>query len=244
MYLTIIATEFRLRLREGHTLVFAFAMPLALLVGFGLLPESSTPADDLGGQALAEYIAALGIGIAFAVLALMMMPAILAEYRERGVLRRMRVTPARPAALLVAQLLFNALTAAVSALVLIGFGTAVFGTAAPRSPGWFALSAAACMLALLAIGSVVTAVAPSARAGNAFGSLLFFPSLFLAGVYIPYDQMPAGLQRVCDATPLGAGLQAMRAAWLGETPELSALAIMAGYGVVATGAAARLFRWE
>ncbi|MFV2173628.1 ABC transporter permease [Actinomadura sp. LOL_016] len=244
MYATIIATEFRLRMREGHTLVFAFVLPLALLTGFAVMPGSGDPAGDLGGQSLAEYIASLGIGIAFAILALMMMPAILAEYRERGVLRRMRATPARPSALLVAQLLFNALTAAVSALVLIAFGTAVFGTAAPRSPGWFVLSAAACMLALLAVGSVVTAVAPTARAGNAVGSLLFFPSLFLAGVYVPYDKMPAALQRVCDVTPLGAGLQAIRAAWMGDAPELSAIAIMVGYGVVATAAAARLFRWE
>ncbi|RSN68273.1 MULTISPECIES: ABC transporter permease [Actinomadura] len=244
MYAKIIATEFRLRLREGHTLVFAFVLPLALLTGFAVVPGSGDPAEDLGGQTLAEYIASLGIGIAFAILALMMMPAILAEYRERGVLRRMRATPARPSALLVAQLLFNAVMAAVSALVLIGFGAAVFGIAAPRSPGWFVLSAAACMLALLAVGAVVTAVAPTARAGNAAGSLLFFPSLFLAGVYVPYDQMPAALQRVCDATPLGAGLKAVRGAWLGEAPEWSGLAIMAAYGVVATAVAARIFRWE
>ncbi|MBE1537496.1 ABC transporter permease [Actinomadura algeriensis] len=244
MYTKIITTEFRLRLREGHTLVFAFGLPLGLLAGFAVIPGSGDPADDLGGQTLAEYIASIGIGIAFAILGLMMMPAILAEYRERGVLRRMRATPARPSALLVAQLLFNAVTAAVSTLVLIGFGAAVFGVAAPRSPGWFAVSAAACMLALLALGSVVTAVAPTARAGNAIGMLLFFPSLFLAGVYIPYDQMPAALQRVCDFTPLGAGLEAVRSAWAGDAPEMSALAIMIGYGAVATAAAAKLFRWE
>ncbi|WP_067832161.1 ABC transporter permease [Actinomadura kijaniata] len=240
----IIAVEFRLRMRELLTPLFALALPLALLFGFGLVPGADRPAEGLGGQALTEYMAALGIAVAFAILALMMMPGVLSDYREKGVLRRMRATPVRPSALLLAQLVVNAGAALVSVATLLAVGTAVFGTALPRDPAAFAAAALLCLGALLAIGALVTAVSPSARAGNALGSLLFFPSLFFAGVYLPYDKMPGPLQRVCDLTPLGAGLRAMRDAWMGHDVRISQLAIMALYGLVATVAAARLFRWE
>lgn len=244
MFTKILAIEFRMRMREVLTPAFALALPLALLFGFGLMPDATEPTGDLGGQSLAEYMAVLGTGIAFAILSLMMLPGVLSDYRERGVLRRMRATPVRPSALLAAQLLINAGAGAVTAAVMIAVGAAAFGTPVPRGFGWFLLAAVLCLAALLAIGSLITAVAPNGRAGNAMGSLLFFPSMFFAGVYFPYDQMPRALQRICDYTPLGAGIRTMRDAWMGHAPHASELAIMAVYAVVATAAAARLFRWE
>ncbi|MWA01794.1 ABC transporter permease [Actinomadura sp. LD22] len=244
MFGKILAIEFRLRMREVLTPAFAVALPLALLFGFGLMPDATKPAKDLGGESLAEYMAVLGTGIAFAILSLMMLPGVLSDYRERGVLRRMRATPVRPSALLTAQLVINAGAGAVTAAIMIGVGAAAFGTPAPRGFGWFLLAAALCLWELLAIGSLITAVSPNARAGNAIGSVLFFPSMFFAGVYFPYDKMPHTLQRICDCTPLGAGIRTMRDAWLGHAPHPYQLVIMAGYAVVATAAAARLFRWE
>jgi ABC-2 type transport system permease protein len=74
--------------------------------------------------------------------------------------------------------------------------------------------------------------------------VLFFPSLFLGGVYIPREQMPSALRAVGDYTPLGATLKTMRDTWMGAEPRLAQLAIMAAYAVAAGLTAARLFRWE
>jgi ABC-2 type transport system permease protein len=87
-------------------------------------------------------------------------------------------------------------------------------------------------------------VAPGARAANGIGMSLFFPSMFLAGVYVPREVLPPVLQHVSDLTPLGATVQALRDTWVGHPPRPLHLAIMAGYAVVAGAAAARLFRWE
>ncbi|MBW8486794.1 ABC transporter permease [Actinomadura parmotrematis] len=244
MLRTIIVSETRLRLREGLTPALAVALPLALLLTFGLLPHAASPSADLGGQTSREYIAALATAVAFAVLALTMLPGVLSDYREKGVLRRLHATPVRPTALLVAELAVMAGASLVSLALMVGGGRIMLGTALPRAGGWFALAAALCLLSMLALGTLISAVAPSGRAGNALGVLAFFPSMFLAGVYTPYDTMPHGLQRVCDWTPLCAGLRAMRAAWSGHAPTAMELAIMTGYGLVATIAAAKLFRWE
>jgi ABC-2 type transport system permease protein len=91
---------------------------------------------------------------------------------------------------------------------------------------------------------LIAAVAPSGRGAQGIGLVLFFPSLFFGGVYIPRETMPSVLRNIGDYTPLGAGLKALRDAWTGGEPRLSHLVIMAAYAVVAGTLAARFFRWE
>jgi ABC-2 type transport system permease protein len=65
-----------------------------------------------------------------------------------------------------------------------------------------------------------------------------------AGLWIPRATMPASLLRISDFTPLGAAVQAMQDSMGGSWPHPSGLAVLAGYAVVFTVAAARFFRWD
>src|SRR5258708_7680416 len=96
--------ETRLFLREKIALIGIFGLPVGMLIGFGLIPGFSSPQKDLRGQIGTEYIAALGIGIVLVSIGLQGVPMVIAQYRERGILRRLGVTPVRPLTLLVAKL--------------------------------------------------------------------------------------------------------------------------------------------
>jgi ABC-2 type transport system permease protein len=98
--------------------------------------------------------------------------------------------------------------------------------------------------ALFAIGLFVAAVAPTGRSGNAIGTILFFPVMFFAGLWVPREAMPAALRRVADFSPLGAGEHALHDSAIGLWPHLGQLAVLLGYVVVFGVAAARMFRWE
>jgi ABC-2 type transport system permease protein len=244
MILKLTVMEFKLLLREVAVALFVVLLPIALLLGFGFQPGSDKASADLGGQTPAEYIAALGVGIALAILGLNVVPTALATYREKGVLRRLATTPLRPSRLLAAQLVMDVALAIFVVAALVVAGGLLFGTPVPERFPAFLLSAVLGMAALFAIGLVVAALAPSAKAGTAIGMVLFFPSLFLGGVYIPRETMPAVLRDIGDCTPLGAALKTMRDAWSGTEPRVAQLAIMAAYAVIAGVVAARTFRWE
>ncbi len=115
-------TETKLFFREPLLPALVLALPVLLVIGFGLIPGFGDPSSDLSGQSGTEYIASIGVAIVLAVLGLSILPTTLGTYRERGVLRRLRATPVTPRTLLGAQLLLvgGATLAATVLLVLVG----------------------------------------------------------------------------------------------------------------------------
>src|SRR6201999_1889199 len=172
--------ETKLFFREPIFPLLVLALPVLLVVGFGLIPGFGDPSADLGGQGGTEYIASLGVGIVFAILGLSILPSTLATYRERGVLRRLRGTPVRPQLLLGAELTLVGAATVVAVGLLVAVGALGFGVAVPRNLAGFVLAVVLGAVALLSIGLLIAAVAPTAKAASAIGMVAFFPSAFLA----------------------------------------------------------------
>ncbi len=156
----------------------------------------------------------------------------------------MSTTPVRPAWLLAAQLVVNLAVALIALLVLFAVAVTAFGVAAPKDPGALVLSLALCAGALLSLGLFIAAVAPTSGSFMVFEAGSFFPLMFLAGLWVPIQQMPTGLQHVSHYSPLGAAVQAAQDAMEGVFPPARPLLVMAAWAVVFGLAAWRFFRWE
>ncbi len=89
--------------RELGALFWILLFPSILLLILGFVPDFRTPEEDLGGQRVVDLYAAVCVILAMLMAAVMAMPAVIAGYRESGVLRRLRTTPVHPASLLGAQ---------------------------------------------------------------------------------------------------------------------------------------------
>jgi ABC-2 type transport system permease protein len=236
--------ETKLFLRERVAVAALLGIPVALVVGFGLIPGFGKPDKSLSGQIGTEYIASLGVAIVIVMLGLNGIPSAMGSYREKGILRRLSVTPVRPAALLTAKMMVWLATVLVSVTLVISISRLAFHVPLPVKLGWFVLSVGLGVAALFALGMFVAAVAPTSRAAIGIGWLLFFPNMFLAGVYVPTEEMSHTLQVIGDYAPLGAALHAVRQPWMGQDPRPRYLGILAAWAVAAGLAAARFFRWE
>ncbi|MFC5182590.1 ABC transporter permease [Actinomadura harenae] len=244
MLAKITLMEFRLFVRDVVGPALIVALPVALLLGFGFMPGGTKASEDLAGQSAAEYIASIDVGIVLVVLGFTILPSVISDYREKGVLRRLGTTPVRPSLLLAAQLLIYSVSALLVVAMVVLLGDMIFGTPVPERLGSFVLAVLLGMGALFGIGLLVAAVAPSGKAGTGIGMALFFPSMLFGGVYIPREKEAAAMRAVGDYTPLGATLKTVRDSWQGLDPHPSQLVALAAYAVVAVAAAVRFFRWE
>jgi ABC-2 type transport system permease protein len=232
-------TELKLFLRDPASTIVAVALPVGIVVVFGLIAQPGGDSDPI-----MTYFPTMALALGMAQLALNLTPTTLAGYREKGILRRMSTTPVHPSKMLVAQLLISVGLAVVAAVLVTVVGHFGFGFELPQHvPGFLAAFLLGCA-ALFSVGLLVAAIARSARVATGIGVALFFVSLVFGGIFMPAETLPPFLVRVGDFTPLGAMMQSLRDAWGGTMPEPLHLAVLGGYAIVAGFAAARLFRWE
>jgi ABC-2 type transport system permease protein len=238
----LIRSELRLYLREPMTLGWGLVFPVVLLIILGSV-SGSHGTGSLDGLRLVAVYTPIVIAFVVAMLALNGVPPILAGYRERGVLRRLALTPAGARRILVAHLAVDAAMMVATSVLLLAVARLGFNVGLPRQAAGFVLTTLLAIVALLAAGLLVAAVTPSARAANAGGAILFFPCMFFAGLWIPREEMGSTLRTVGDYTPLGAAVGSLQRASAGMWPHPLELAVLATYAVVCGLLAVRWFRW-
>jgi ABC-2 type transport system permease protein len=238
-------TELKLNLRDWSTTAFGLGLPIALLIALGSIPgvDQPDPAID-GKRGIDTWVPSLSFTLALAMLAWFILPVVLCTYRERGVLRRFATTPARPAALLAAQLLANLLVVAVAVVAVFVVGALVVDLAAPRNVVGFAVVLGTGVLSLFGIGLFMASLIPNQRTATGLMWLVFAPSAFLAGVYVPIQFLPDWVARISDFTPMAAFRTAVEDVWIGNGPRPLHVAVLAASAILSWLGAARFFRSE
>ncbi|GAA2837451.1 ABC transporter permease [Crossiella cryophila] len=238
------ATELRLFLRDPAAVVLSLGLGPILLIVFGSIPFFREPQAAYGGARIVDFYLPTLISMSVAMIGLSLLSGSLANYRELGVLRRLATTPVPPVRLLTAQLLVHLLMVTVSLVLLIGLGKVVADVPLPGNPVAFALSFLLATLAVFGIGLLIAALAPTTKSAQGIGTVAFFPLMFLAGLWTPGPLMPELVRRIGEFSPIGAGTQAMQAAWSGGWPNPLHLLVAAGFAAAALFGATKLFRWQ
>jgi len=236
--------EMKLLWREPLAIFFSLVFPTLLVVILGSIPGFREPDKSIGGLRSIDLYVPIAIAFAMTMFGLQALPTALAIYREKGILRRMAITPIGPARVLQAQMLTCLLMAVGAVGTLLIVGRVAFEVALPRQPFAYALAFVLGCAGLFAIGLTIAALVPSGRAASAVGTLLFFPLMFFAGLWVPRAQMSATLREIGDYTPLGAGVQAIQDAAAGAWPSPLHLVVLAAYIAVFGIIASKVFRWE
>ena len=240
----LIATETKLAYRVPVGLVLGVVVPVLLLVIFGLSPgfkKAVNPHTTV--TYMDDYVPVL-MALTLALIALVSLPIPMVMNRERKYLRRLSATPVAPVWLLGAQVVVNLVMAGVAMGLIVGGGVLFFNIQAPGNVGGFILAVVLATASLFALGLFIAAVSPSPPVAGVLGTVVLYPLLYFAGLWIPRQNMAPTLRHIGDFTPLGSAVQSLLTSLQGAFPPTHALVVMAVWAVVFSAAAVRLFRWE
>ncbi|MGO9408558.1 MAG: ABC transporter permease [Acidimicrobiales bacterium] len=240
----LIATETKIAYRVPVGLVLGVVIPVLLLVIFGVSPGFKKPVNPHTTITFMDDYVPVLMALTLALIGLVSLPIPMVMNRERKYLRRLSATPVAPVWLLAAQVAVNLVLAVVAMGLIVGGGVLFFNIKAPGDLGGFILAAALATASLFALGLFIAAVSPSPPVAGVFGTVVLYPLLYFAGLWVPRQNMAPTIRHIGDFTPLGSGVQSLLSALQGTFPPTHALVVMAVWALVFSAAAVRLFRWE
>lgn len=241
----LLKTESKLSLRGMDMFIFAICMPVIVVVILGAV-FGNKPAFQGSDYTFLEQSFGAVSTIAICAGGMMGLPLVVSDYRSKKILKRFKVTPVSPALILTVQVTIYALYSIVSLILVYITGAVFFGYQLRGSWLHFLTAYLLVMLSMFSIGLLVGGIAPNIKIASAAASLLYFPMLIFSGATLPYEVMPAVLQKVADLMPLTQGIKLLKAASLGLPMEgvfIPAVVIIA-IAVLCTGISLRFFKWE
>lgn len=244
-YKTMLKTELKLSLRGMDMLIFAIIMPLVVLVVLGIIYGNKPAFEGATYTFIEQSFGALST-IAICAGGVMGLPLVVSDYRGKQILKRFKVTPVSPGMILIVEVTIYFLYALVSLLTLFAVAAIFFGFRMQGGILQFILGWMLVMISMFSIGMMVGGIAKNAKIAGIIASALYFPMLIFSGATLPYEVMPAAMQRVVDLLPLTQGIKILKSATLGLTMDhvLIPIAIMAAIAAICSFVAIRFFKWE
>ena len=241
----MLKTELKLSFRGMDMMIFAVCMPVVIVILLGII-YGGKPAFDGADYTFLEQSFGAVSTIAVCAGGVMGLPLVISDYRQKKILKRFKITPSSPLLLLSIQVAIYMIYSLI-ALVLIYlvsallFGMSLKGAFLPFIGAFFLV-----MISMFSIGMLVGGVSPNIKIASVLASLLYFPMLIFSGATLPYEVMPAALQKVADVLPLTQGIKLLKATSLGLPAEngMASLIVMAVIAVVCGGLSIRFFQWE
>ncbi|UYN89491.1 MAG: ABC transporter permease [Anaerolineales bacterium] len=242
-FLKLTYIELKLQLREPVAVFFTLAFPVMVMVLFGFIFGNEAE-ELLGGYGQVDRSVPGYIGMVVGTMGLLSIPTKLANYRDLGILRRLRATPLGSGPVLWSQVAAQVLMTAAGILFLFIAGLAIFDLRIPS--GNLAIVPAILLgaFSFFAVGFVLAGVMPSARTAQAVGMAVFYPMLFLSGAAMPRYIMPELVQQVAGFLPLTHVVILVEDLWLKGAWNFVSAAVLAVVLMLGLVVSRFTFRWE
>jgi ABC-2 type transport system permease protein len=228
-----VVDELRAIVREPTALFFSIVMP----VGFFTMFAGIFGSGDAGGMPIATRMLATFGTFAVVSVALFNPGISLADARERGWLRMLRVSPV-PVPVTLAAKIVATLPYSLLVMVAMTAAAAALGSLAIALDTWLLLVAVLVLgtlpfaFASLAIGSLA-----SPNAATAILNAILLPSAVASGLWFPLETLPTFVQRLAPILPtyhlaqMGTGVLD-GGGWLPHAPAIIVASLVTGVAAV------------
>lgn len=241
-FLKLIRMQWRFSLREPLGIVMGIVFPVILLLVFGFIGRAV--GGDFSGLSLFDLYVPTIIVIGLISIGLYSVPFTLVRDREIGWLRRVSTTPLSPQKLLLSLLLVNLIFGVMTIIIIIIGSIYFFGAPLNINIFYFLISILLTIFVMFSLGLLVAAVAPTQRYAQGIIGVLFYPLLFLSGLWIQPVMVGNPLQSIMYYSPAGAAVRSLLYSVFNQPPPYIELVAMVVYSVLFSALAVKYFRWH
>jgi|ERR1700733_7037770 len=236
--------ETKIFVREPMGFVGTIGIPVALFLVLGRILSAGRL--DLAPAEAVPFNVAILAALLIPLGSVQSLVAIIAIYREGGILKRLRATPLSPVTILSAQVGVKLAFALVSLGLLVLAGKRVFPGLMQVNLLSFAAALLLSTLSILSLGFVLASIVPTARFAQPIGTAVLYPMLAVSGLFFPLDRLPRALQVLALGLPTTQAVALMQGIWDGSGwrahwPNAVALVLLFA---AFTGWSTKVFRWE
>lgn len=237
---TLTKIRIKLAFRSRVFAFFSVLMPLAIFFLYSLI--WARVSAEAPGYTLSMSLALTVMGSFWG------MSMQLVSFRETGILRRFRLAPIRPTALLASGMISNFVLVIPTIVIQFLCARWIFHMKADIAVIPAILLAIGGILTFSALGLIVASVTNTMQETQVVNNLLWMMFLFLSGATIPLPIYPDFMQKFAlflPSTYLVTELQgALRQGYVGGRSLLEALVSLGASFLLAFLISSRLFRWE
>jgi ABC-2 type transport system permease protein len=238
--------EIKVFFREPLGAIGTVVMPVLVFVLFGRIGTKLVSKGTFSSSSVFQVDVPVFAAILIALNAVLSLVAIIAIYREGGILKRLRATPLRSSTILSAHVLVKLILTAATLVLTFAAGKRYYpaGTDAPLFA--FGIALLISTWSILSVGFLIASIVPTARFAQPVGAAFLYPMLALSGLFIPLSVMPPMLRGVAKVLPITYSVSLLSGIWRGDgwtahTGDITALVLVF---LVCTAVSARVFRWE
>lgn len=242
---TMLKTELKLSLRGMDMFIFAICMPVVVIVLLGIIYGDKPAFADAEYTFLQQSFGAVST-IAICAGGLMGLPLVVSDYRNRKILKRLKVTPVKPITILLVEITIYCIYSLVSLALIYLVAFLFFDFQIIGSFWQFFLSFVLVMLSMFSIGMMVGGIAPNMKIASTVASILYFPMLIFSGATLPYEIMPNALQNFANILPLTQGIKLLKGTALGLPIDniIFPIGLIVVIIVICTTVSLKFFKWE
>jgi ABC-2 type transport system permease protein len=167
--------------------------------------------------------------------------------REKGVYRRLALTPLKKQTIIGGQMLHNYSVVIIQTILLLAIGISAFNIKITGNLFLFWLVLTIGSLSFMSIGFALTGLAKNYRSAMPVSQMSFFFMMFLGGIYFPNSLLPKLLGDVASVLPSTQMNDALRAVFYqgaGFGDIWQHLLILLGWSVAFLFVSIKTLRWE
>jgi len=238
--------EIKVFFREPLGAIGTVLMPVLVFVLLGKFGSGLSPNNTFTSSNVFRVDVPVFAAILIALNAVLSLVAIIAIYREGGILKRLRATPLRATTILTSHVLVKLLLTAATLTLTILAGKRYYPVGADVPLFSFGVALVIATWSILSVGFIIASIVPTARFAQPVGAVILYPMVALSGLFVPAEAMPPTLHTISSVLPLTYAVSLLRGIWAGDawSAHLGDIGALVLIFVVCTAVSSRIFRWE